>query len=152
MKAIQMFEFIKNWVSPTTKTIGFEDVITSIKHNYVIINTLSVIEQTCLIYGTIPIEREESIMNEMIHKNDMNSRILLYGKNASDGSVYDKYKQLTNFGFRQVYIYTGGLFEWLLLQDIYGTSEFPTTTKCKDMLVYKPPAIFSQIRQITYNK
>jgi len=35
-------------------------------------------------------------------------------------------------------MYTGGLFEWLLLQDIYGKTEFPTTTNIIDLLKYKP--------------
>jgi hypothetical protein len=32
----------------------------------------------------------------------------------------------------------GGLFEWLMLQDIYGSDEFPTTKKELDILKYKP--------------
>jgi len=38
----------------------------------------------------------------------------------------------------QVYIYKGGLFEWMLLQDIYGEDEFPTTSKQMDILLYRP--------------
>jgi hypothetical protein len=45
-----------------------------------------------------------------------------------------KYKQLISFGFQEVYVYTGGLFEWVLLQDIYGIKEFPTTTVVLDIL------------------
>jgi hypothetical protein len=37
-----------------------------------------------------------------------------------------------------VYVYTGGLFEWLMLQDIYGEKEFPTSKKELDILKYKP--------------
>jgi len=33
------------------------------------------------------------------------------------------------------------LFEWLLLQDIYGYDEFPTTIKVLDILKYKPSKI-----------
>jgi len=36
-----------------------------------------------------------------------------------------------------VYIYSGGLFEWLLLQDIYGSDLFPTTNDKVDFLKYK---------------
>ena len=49
-----------------------------------------------------------------------------------------KYTQLVNLGFVNVYIYPGGLFEWLCLQDIYGDDEFPTTNKELDILKYKP--------------
>ena len=37
-----------------------------------------------------------------------------------------------------VYLYLGGLFEWLLLQDIYGFDDFPTTSRQLDILKYKP--------------
>ena len=40
--------------------------------------------------------------------------------------------------FNHVYIYLGGLFEWLCLQDIYGENAFPTTTHEIDLLKYKP--------------
>ena len=40
-----------------------------------------------------------------------------------------KYDQLIGLGFVNVFIYPGGLFEWLLLQDIYGYDNFPTQNK-----------------------
>jgi len=39
-------------------------------------------------------------------------------------------------GFLNIYVYLGGIFEWLLLQDIYGDEEFPTTSKIIDILKY----------------
>ena len=48
-----------------------------------------------------------------------------------------KQTQLKSLGFSQVYVYIGGMFEWLLLQDIYSQSEFPTTTKELDILKFK---------------
>ena len=33
------------------------------------------------------------------------------------------------------------MFEWLLLQDIYGNDNFPTTSKDLDILKYKPKKI-----------
>jgi hypothetical protein len=47
-----------------------------------------------------------------------------------------------NLGFQAVYLYVGGMFEWLCLQDIYGKDEFPTTTRQLDILKYKPPRTF----------
>ena len=40
-------------------------------------------------------------------------------------------------GFKNIYVYIGGIFEWLLLQDIYGDEQFPTTIKIIDILKYK---------------
>ena len=65
-------------------------------------------------------------------------RIIIYGKNCNDEKIYKKYQQLLSLGFYNVFVYPGGLFEWLLLQDIYGTEEFPTTSKQLDVLKYKP--------------
>jgi len=44
---------------------------------------------------------------------------------------------LVALGFTEVYIYLGGLFEWVLLQDIYGTELFKTTRRVADILRYK---------------
>ena len=54
-----------------------------------------------------------------------------------------KYTQLLNLGFTNVYIYPGGLFEWLCLQDIYGFENFPTTKKELDILRFKGRSIFN---------
>jgi hypothetical protein len=37
-----------------------------------------------------------------------------------------------------VKVYFGGMFEWLLLQDVYGSDSFPTTSKEIDILKFKP--------------
>jgi hypothetical protein len=127
--------------SKEMKNIGFEDVKYAIKTNKLIINTLKITEQECLIYGTVPYEREEQIMNQLIENGDKEQVILIYGKHSSDETPQKKYNQLMKYGFQQVYIYNGGLFEWLLLQDIYSSQEFPTTSRCKDMLLFKPPSL-----------
>ena len=58
-------------------------------------------------------------------------------------TVYDKYEQLVKLGFINVYIYSGGMFEWLCLQDIYSSDLFPTTKKELDILKYKPMSRFN---------
>jgi hypothetical protein len=37
----------------------------------------------------------------------------------------------------------GGIFEWLMLQDIYGEEMFPTNKKELDILKYKPVPILN---------
>jgi hypothetical protein len=68
--------------------------------------------------------------------------IIVYGKNANDEKMYHKYNQLFSLGFYNTYLYLGGVFEWLLLQDIYGVKEFPTTSREMDLLKYKPNKTF----------
>jgi hypothetical protein len=63
--------------------------------------------------------------------------LIVYGKNATDDSAETKCKQLIQLGFKHVNWYVGGLFEWLLLQEIYGKGEFPTNGVCKDLLYYR---------------
>ena len=120
--------------------INFEDIQYIIKNpeGHILINTLSSSEQNCLITNTININNEENIINNLIIKGFKNIKIIIYGKNSNDEKIYNKYNQLISLGFYNVYIYSGGLFEWLMLQDIYGIQEFPTTKKELDILKYKP--------------
>ena len=121
-------------------TVSFEDVQTAILKPayYVIINTMSATNQNCLIKTTISYQGEENLINEYINNYDFSSKtFIIYGENANDDSIETKFKQMQGLGFANVYIYRGGMFEWLLLQDIYGQDEFPTTSKLLDILKYK---------------
>ena len=126
------------------RKINFEDMQTATKNPevYLIINTLSATEQQCLIKSTVSLEQEEAIINKYIKENK-GIKIIVYGKNSHDDLVHKKYQQLASLGFQNVYAYTGGIFEWLLLQDIYGHEIFPTSKKELDLLRYKPPPILN---------
>jgi len=135
------------------KNINFEDMLifierTNNKENTIIINTLAQNNQNCLIKGTISIDDEIKILNDQLNK-DKNTNIVIYGLNACDNSIIKKYEQLLGLGFYNVFVYPGGLFEWLLLQDIYGVKTFPTTTKENDLLKYKGHRIFN-IKMLDY--
>jgi hypothetical protein len=129
--------------------INFEDIQIHLHdNNYLIINTLNTFKQECLIEGTLQSNEEEFKINELIKKNkDIN--IIIYGENCNDDNVDKKYNQLLSLGFTNIYIYKGGLFEWLLLQDIYGKDEFPTTKEELDLLKYKPGKIIGR-KLLTY--
>lgn len=127
--------------SSTNIKIGFDDMNYAISKNYIIINTLSLNEQEILIQGTLDASKEYEIINELL-KINKSKEIIIYGKNSCDQSVIKKYEQLKSLGFINVYIYIGGLFEWFLLQDIYGDDNFPTTKKNLDILKYKPNRLF----------
>jgi len=124
----------------TSIKINYEDIQFIIKHpeGHLLINTLSNEEQECLIINTININNEENIINTCIKHGRKDIKIIIYGKNCNDDKAVHKYNQLTSLGFYNVYIYVGGLFEWLMLQDIYGETEFPTTKKELDILKFKP--------------
>lgn len=125
-----------------TQKINYEDIQMFINNkppNMLLINTLGLHEQNCLIPNTVNVNMEEKIINDNI-KNS-NIKIILYGKNNSDKSVEDKYLKLQGLGFTNIYIYPGGMFEWLLLQDIYGEN-FRTTSKELDILKFKPKSTF----------
>lgn len=136
-----------NSLSSSIKNINFEDMLcfierTSNNNNTIIINTLPQTNQGCLIKGTISIDDEIKILNLQLNK-DKNTNIVIYGLNACDNTIIKKYEQLIGLGFYNVFVYPGGLFEWLLLQDIYGFKSFPTTTKEIDLLKYKGQRIFN---------
>jgi 23S rRNA pseudoU1915 N3-methylase RlmH len=129
----------------SAQKINYEDIQYVLKNpeSHVLINTLHENEQTCLIPNTIHINQEEEIINRLIKNGNKNVKIIIYGKNCNDEKLYKKYSQLISLGFHSVYIYTGGMFEWLLLQDIYSSSEFPTTKKELDLLLFKPPKVLT---------
>lgn len=122
--------------SLSIKKINFEQLQQSINERDIIISTLSEKEQGCLITNTISVHSEANKINELLKKNK-NKLIIVYGKNSHDDSVVTKSKQLIQLGFTNINLYLGGLFEWLLLQDIYGDELFPTTSKQLDLLKFK---------------
>jgi hypothetical protein len=125
------------------RKINCEDMQKACKNtnNYIIINTLDGSMQNCLILNTTKIENEEALINSIIKKTK-NKNIIIYGRNCNDEKVYKKYQQLVSLGFTNVYVYVGGMFEWLLLQDIYGGELFPTTSNELDILKYKSHRVF----------
>lgn len=121
----------------SVKKINFEDMQEMINDNKtIIVNTLDLSKQECLIKRTISATEEAKIINDLIATTYSN-RVVIYGMNAADDSIVKKYNQLCSLGLTNVVVYPGGLFEWLLLQDIYGFGHFPTTRKDPDILKYK---------------
>ena len=129
--------------SQSMQKINYEDIQYVIKNQaHILINTLSEKEQECLIPNTVNVNQEEEIINQLIRNGNKQIKIIIYGRNCNDEKIYNKYNQLKSLGFYNIFLYTGGIFEWLLLQDIYGAKEFPTTKKEIDLLKYKPNKIF----------
>ena len=125
--------------SQSVQKINYEDVQFVIKNKeaHMLINTLNDLDQECLIPNTVNIQKEVELINKLLQIGNKQVKIIIYGRNCNDEKIYTKYNQLVSLGFYNVYIYTGGMFEWLMLQDIYGDKEFPTTKKELDFLKYK---------------
>ncbi len=118
---------------------NFETIQEMIKANsrdIILINTLDRNNQSCLIQGTLSVGDEIKVIDESLRKRQKKT-IYIYGKNYNDETVYKKYEQLSKISQFECYIYLGGLFEWLLLQEIYGCSLFPTNGSEQDLLKYK---------------
>jgi hypothetical protein len=131
------------------KKINYEDMQTVVKNPeiYMLINTLPVDSQDCLISTTVSVEKEEAIINKYLKEN-RGIRIIVYGKHCNDELVDKKYQQLLALGFNNIYAYMGGLFEWLLLYDIYGKELFPVNNlnsnkKNIDILKFKPHSVLN---------
>ena len=123
--------------SSSVKKINFEDMQYCVDNSekFIIINTLDINNQDCLIESTVSANEEVDIINNEME--NPSKCIIIYGKNCNDEKVEEKYKQIISLGLYNIFIYSGGLFEWLCLQDIYGDDEFKTTTN-KEILDYKP--------------
>jgi len=118
--------------------LNFEEMSKFINNrDTIIINTLETNNQSCLISGTLNPDEEIDRLNSYLkEKNTKNVKVVIYGKNSGDLSIEVKYGQLIKLGFSNTSIYLGGLFEWLLLQEIYGNDMFPTTSNELDILKY----------------
>ncbi len=109
--------------------VNFEKLKEMQKEGATIIHTMDETEKV-LIVGTVVAEKETEKINKMMYKNDYEKDIIIYGRNCHEyEKLVRKQKQLASLGFKNVYIYLGGMFEWLLLQDVYGAKEFPTEKK-----------------------
>jgi len=118
-----------------TNYASYEDVQRA-QTKCVLISTFPVTEQEVLIYNTVPCNVEINIVEDALKKK---TPIIIYGRHSHDTTIYKKYDQIKKLG-GNAYIYPGGLYEWLLLQEIYGNDEFKTTKykKPMDLLKYKP--------------
>ena len=125
---------ILNSMGNTMSYVSYEDVQKC--QGRTLISTLPTTEQDILIHNTVACHVEIATVEDAIKRK---TPIIIYGKNANDSTIYKKYDQIKKLG-GIAYIYPGGLFEWLLLQDIYGNDHFKTTkyTKSMDILKYKP--------------
>ena len=140
-------------IPPSSDRLNFEDVQsvianrggTSAAHTvtYLIISTMKSEFLNCVISGTVPAAQEEARINDILSGNTVNGdtiTIIVYGLHATDETAYAKYEQLLKHGITRVCVYVGGMFEWLLLQDIYGADLFPTSGKkeAADIIKYRP--------------
>ena len=132
----------------SVQKVTFEDIQYALQNKgYVLINTLPPDRQDCLIKDTLPAANEADELNRCLKEN-LSTRMIVYGENATDESVMTKCHQLRQLGFLHVYAYAGGLFEWLLLQDIYGADLFPTTSFDIEHLKYKGLQRFGVLRLV----
>jgi len=107
----------------------------------IIINTMPDDMQHCLIPRTLKAGDDVAMINQIIARGEIKAvDIIIYGKNTNDNKLYEQYNRLIALGFSQgqIFVYLGGMFEWLLLQDVYGNIEFPTSGNELDILKYRP--------------
>lgn len=139
LKITHNIPYMGNTSFKETPPVNYQDVLSVSlrKHRALLITTLQQTEISVLIRGTIPLAKEEEVVNHFLSK-DTSIPIFLYGTNNNDTKVFTKYEQLIGLGFKNVYVYLGGLFEWLLLNEIYGTDNFPVQGSELDLLKYAP--------------
>jgi len=66
--------------------VNFEDLQYVIKNadSHLLINTMLENYQNCLIINTIPIDKEEFVINKLLNNGDnKNIKIIIYGKNLN---------------------------------------------------------------------
>jgi len=132
------------------KNANFDDIIMisndPSKNAHILIHVMDKEDEELLIKGTLLINEEIERVNSLLTYGKMDVTIVIYGKNTDDFSkVIGKCRKLCNMWFCNIYAYLGGLFEWLLLQEIYGNEEIKTNIICKkNILDYKPAMSISK--------
>lgn len=119
-----------NGISSTIQDyiVNFDNVNKMILAGHTIIHVMPPDQEKYLIKNTLTADKEIEIINQFINNSRFDKIILIYGKNVADYNIIlQRRQQLKNLGFIHVYIYVGGLFEWLLLQELYGANNFPTS-------------------------
>lgn len=116
---------------PVLERATFDDVSDP---RYLLINVLSENEQDVLIQGTVSCTDEVAGVEKAIQEK---KGIIVYGRNNHDDRVWVKYTQLKKLGGKPK-VYVGGLFEWILLQELYGNERFPLTSYKFDPYQYSP--------------
>jgi hypothetical protein len=125
--------------------VGFDDVLGAIAapKTHIIISTLPEDKQDVLFPNTLSYRTEEDAVNDLVAAGNTTIPILIYGRDATDASPDKKYAQLRSLGFTDVHIYAGGMFEYLLLRDVYGAAKFPLEgagVRKADPISYQPVA------------
>ncbi len=85
---------------------------------YCLINTLPEHRQDCVIAHTLPCAEEEATLNRWLSRWEVHRPIVIYGQHAGDATIYRKYNQCVAVGFEQVFVYLGGMMEWMLLRSV----------------------------------
>jgi hypothetical protein len=123
---------------PSVERVTYEEVQRAQRDRAaLVVSTLLASEQGCLVLGTLAPAMEEQRLNACLKQGEARRSVVVYGRNALDPAPEKKCRQLMGLGFTNVRLYAGGLFEWALLQDIYGTDMFGTTSPCADPLRFK---------------
>jgi len=101
------------------------------KHGYsLILSTMITQRGSPFILGTLSKQLEEVTLSAMLRTKRFNIPILVYGHNSFDKTVETMCNILLNRGFTHVFVYIGGMFEWLLLNKLYGNNACPIKCTC----------------------
>lgn len=109
----------------------------------ILISTLPEDTQGCLIPQTVACHDEERWINDVLERKKQGLyTVIVYGANHLDATVDRKCAQMRTMGFRSVHAYLGGMFEWLLLHEVFGEENFPVAQPSRsgvpDILAFRP--------------
>lgn len=87
----------------------------------------SVDTQPWRIHGTLSADREEHQINRLVEYGSKNGEatkhIVCYGLNSTDATPETQARKLARHGL-EASVYRGGLFEWVLLRELFGETVY----------------------------
>ncbi len=116
-------------------TAGFGERVTLVGPNTIsnpptpllLLAAPSVDAQPWRIHGTLSADEEERQINRLVEHGSKNSgtpkHIVYYGLNSTDTSPETQARKLMSHGLKAS-VYRGGLFEWILLRELFGETVY----------------------------
>ncbi len=117
--------------SSVPKVVG-PNYITDNNAKVILLATPQVDAKMWCIDGTLTPEMEEREINRIIQKYSSSGKapeekIVYYGLNSVDRSPDEQTAKLASHGI-EASVYRGGMFEWLLLREVFGADNYPVVS------------------------
>lgn len=109
------------------------ETVNMARHDGVIISAGPLVSY---IEGTVDGDKANQVLDKCL-REDPSKLVVFYGLNSTDSAPLHRWNNATQLGLENAHVYCGGMFEWLILGELYGNDMFPVTSIQDDLLKFK---------------